>query len=348
MSAEKDREEREEARPEGEKGAAAQASDAGEPAAEKSWIERLTANVWLVSVLIVPVVMIVGIIQGAAAAILVLIAAALVTVIALFWGSVRTLLGETPLSGADAYALAAPRAEEEQKQAVLRALKDLEFERSVGKISEEDYAALVAKYRAEAKRLLRVLEEDARPRRERVEHLVRAALVEAGLEQAEPAAETHRSPPPAEEKKKKKKRRPAGDAASPRAEGAERRVEIEPIDEGDKPAEPKRSDKPKAHVDITWKSPPLPAKTQESAAYVPPAKKCAECGTKNDPDANFCKKCGSKAFERGKAKVEVKTEAAGTGDGSAQEAPDGAKAAEDEASAHETAEGDAPAEETAR
>src|SRR5215218_9781181 len=91
-----------------------------------------------------------GYVQGPSIAILVLAGGALIAVIATFWASVRTLFGETPLSGADAYALGAPRSEEEQKQAVLRALKDLEFERSVGKISEEDYKALVAKYRAEA------------------------------------------------------------------------------------------------------------------------------------------------------------------------------------------------------
>src|SRR5262245_33286758 len=101
---------------------------------------------------------IMGTVMGAPAAILVLAGGALVAVIAVFWASVRTLVGETPLSGADAYALGAPRAEEEQKRAVLRALKDLEFERSVGKISEEDYQTLVAKYRAEAKRLLRLLD----------------------------------------------------------------------------------------------------------------------------------------------------------------------------------------------
>ncbi|MCC6553190.1 MAG: zinc ribbon domain-containing protein [Polyangiaceae bacterium] len=119
---------------------------------------------------------------GPPSAVLVLASGALIGVIAVFWSSLRTLLGETPLSGADAYALGAPRAEEEQKLAVLRALKDLEFERSVGKISDEDHRELVAKYRAEAKRLLRILEEDAGPRRARVESLVAARLRRAGLE----------------------------------------------------------------------------------------------------------------------------------------------------------------------
>src|SRR4029079_11356507 len=113
-----------------------------------------------------------GATMGAPAVILVLAGGALIAVIAVFWESVRTLAGETPLSGADAYALGAPRAEEEQKRAVLRALKDLEFERSVGKISQEDYDALVAKYRAEAKRLLRALDEEMGPERDKVEALV--------------------------------------------------------------------------------------------------------------------------------------------------------------------------------
>ena len=122
-----------------------------------------------------------GYVAGASAVVLVLCGGALITVIALFWASVRTLVGEAPLSGADAYALGAPRAEEEQKRAVLRALKDLEFERSVGKISEEDHEALVAKYRSEAKRLLRVLDEDAQPQRARVEALIERRLQKEGV-----------------------------------------------------------------------------------------------------------------------------------------------------------------------
>jgi hypothetical protein len=143
--------------------------------------------------------------QGAPAVVLVLAAGTLVAVIAIFWSSVRTLVGETPLSGADAYALGAPRAEEEQKRAVLRALKDLEFERSVGKISEEDYQALVTKYRGEAKRLLKAIDEESAPERERVEKLVQERLAESGLtakaEASEDGEEEQEAAPPAPKKK---------------------------------------------------------------------------------------------------------------------------------------------------
>lgn len=349
---------------------AAHGSGGAQPPADGSLLARLSDNAWVLIVLLVPAALVVGAIQGAATAILVLIAAALISVIALFWASVRTLLGETPLSGADAYALAAPRAEEEQKQAILRALKDLEFERSVGKISAEDYAALVAKYRAEAKRLLRKLDDDARPRRERVEHLVRKRLAEVGLGPPEPAAETTPSPQldeageqPAEKTRKKKKRRgdarpvpeapAAAPAYEPESDAKARRVEIEPLEAPEERA-PKRADRPKAGVDITWKS-PLPTKTKESPAFVPPVKKCAECGTQNDPDANFCKKCGSKAFEDGNARIsleknEADSEAAPSATGAAAEEPaaEAAKgAAENEAAEDEAAENEAADEEAA-
>src|SRR5262245_55702449 len=158
-----------------------------------------------------------GWLQGPSAAILVLAGGALLAVIAVLWASIRTLVGETPLSGADAYALGAPRAEEEQKRAVLRALKDLEFERSVGKISDEDYAVLTAKYRGEAKRLLRVLEEEAQPRRERVEPMVVRRLRKEGLIDKADAA--YREAPP---------RVGVAPGAKPRGEGTARADERQP------------------------------------------------------------------------------------------------------------------------
>jgi hypothetical protein len=78
----------------------------------------------------------------------------LVLVVWLLWSSLLGLSGDTELTLEEALRLAAPRAEEEQKRAVLRALKDLEYERRVGKVSQEDYALLSARYREEAKALL--------------------------------------------------------------------------------------------------------------------------------------------------------------------------------------------------
>jgi hypothetical protein len=141
----------------------------------------------------VPIAVVVGAVvagglQGVAMAILVLAAGALVATIAIFWGSVRTLIGEAPLAAADAYAMSAPRAEEEQKRAVLRALKDLEYERNVGKISDDDFRELTQKYRARAKDLLRQLDRDREPQRAAVEVLVIKRLQSEGLVERDSAA----------------------------------------------------------------------------------------------------------------------------------------------------------------
>lgn len=129
----------------------------------------------------------VGFLLGPPIAVLLLAAVALTGVISFFWSSLRTLLGETPLTGADAYAIGAPRLEEEQKRAVLRALKDLEFERAVGKISEEDYRVLAYRYREEAKRLLRLIDENAAEDRKRALAIVTSKLAEEGLSAGAPA-----------------------------------------------------------------------------------------------------------------------------------------------------------------
>src|SRR5688572_2824007 len=104
---------------------------------------------------------------GVGTAVLTLAGGVLLIVICILWASVRTLSGDAPITLDEAIALGAPTATEEQKRSVLQALKDLEFERSVGKIADADYEELVARYRAEAKRLLRAVDEDLAPMRER-------------------------------------------------------------------------------------------------------------------------------------------------------------------------------------
>jgi hypothetical protein len=122
-----------------------------------------------------------GFVFGMPIAILALAALALLGGIALIWSSVQSLTGETPLTLEEALTLGAPSAEEEQKRAVLRALKDLEYERSVGKITNEDYQQLSARYRAEAIRLMQRLDENLKPARARAEKLLQDRLIKAGL-----------------------------------------------------------------------------------------------------------------------------------------------------------------------
>lgn len=122
--------------------------------------------------------------SGVPLTVLVLAASALLLVIWLLWNSVQALAGETELSFEEAFSLGARSAEEEQKRAVLRALKDLEYERSVGKISDDDFHEYSARYRAEAKRLMQSLDEGLSVQRKQVE-----SEVARRLNASEPAPE---------------------------------------------------------------------------------------------------------------------------------------------------------------
>jgi hypothetical protein len=113
-----------------------------------------------------------GAIFGIEVALLVAAFGALGLVIAFVWASVQNLTGDSPLTLEEALTLGQPSAEEEQKRAVLRALKDLEYERSVGKISDHDYADLSARYREDAKRLIQAVDANLTPARERAEKLL--------------------------------------------------------------------------------------------------------------------------------------------------------------------------------
>lgn len=138
---------------------------------------------------------------GLGAALLLLAGASLVLAIALLWSSVQSLTGDAPMTLEEALRLGAPSAEDERKQAVLRALKDLQYERSVGKLSEDDYALLSARYSQEAKELLRSLDESRSAERARIEAELAQRL--GGVTDASP-----RKP------NKKKKRRSVGPAST--------------------------------------------------------------------------------------------------------------------------------------
>jgi hypothetical protein len=132
---------------------------------------------WLLSAIVA------GFLQGPPLLFLVLAAGVLTLVIVLMWSSVQSLTGSASIGFEEALGMGAPSKVEEEKRAVLRALKDLEYERGVGKISPEDYAELSARYRAEAKRLIQSVDEALAPAREQVEKAIEARLARAGLEQ---------------------------------------------------------------------------------------------------------------------------------------------------------------------
>jgi hypothetical protein len=132
-------------------------------------LPRLTVVRWAAPLFALTLAIAAGSLFGVQLVVLTLAGCALLLVISLLWSSVQALAGESELSFEEAFSLGARSAEEEQKRAVLRALKDLEYERSVGKISEDDYHEYSARYRAEAKRLIQNLDESLSEGRKAVE-----------------------------------------------------------------------------------------------------------------------------------------------------------------------------------
>ena len=126
---------------------------------------------------------------------------------------------------------------ERDKALVLRTIKELEFDRGMGKVSEKDFAEMSARLRARAGRIMRQLDAGS-VYREQIEKEVEQRLAAAG---------------------------PAGSAARPQTPA---------------PRDPAYTVE----------------ETQAPVRQVPrsgPAA-CPSCSTQNDPDARFCKACGSK------------------------------------------------------
>jgi hypothetical protein len=127
----------------------------------------------------------VGAFAGLGPALLVLAAGALLGTIGLFWASLRTLSGDAPL--AEGFGAMVVRTVEqsdaaiEKKREVLRALKDLELEHSVGKIDDDDYQEIALNYRNQAKQIMREMDIDIDPLRARAEDLARSYLLKRGL-----------------------------------------------------------------------------------------------------------------------------------------------------------------------
>ena len=142
----------------------------------------------------------VGLTRGLGTALLTLAGGALLAVIMLLWRSILLLLGEGSLvleehlPDPDSSVRSATK---EQKAAVLRTLKDLAFERSVGKLTDEDYEQLSAPYRAQAKALLRALDTDLEPARKRAEAWVVERRARASIEPlAIPSSPANPAPEP--------------------------------------------------------------------------------------------------------------------------------------------------------
>jgi hypothetical protein len=216
-------------------------------------------SAWIALTVIAAVV--VGVSVGLSVALLVLAGGALMLVIGLFWWSLHSLTGSGALTLEEALSMAAPSAEEEQKRAVLRALKDLELEKSLGKISDEDYRTLSASYRQQAKDLIRALDANLDPLRAEIDDLVAERM----------KAQADDGP---RKKKAKRKARPVAEESPADLESA-----------ADAEA-PLASDDGAADAQLA------PEEAEAAPEATAAGLSCPACQVQNDIDARFCKRCG--------------------------------------------------------
>lgn len=202
-----------------------------------------------------------GALLGPPIAILVMASGVLLGVIALFWASLRILSGDAALSpelealDATAHAVDALAS---RKKMLVRALKDLENERALGKLEDDDFEQLSHTYRGELKEVLTRIDATLEPHRPKAEDAARAYLAKAGL--AEEGSRGTKPVPVATEPK-----------VPPEA------AESEPDSDDDDDDE----------------SEPVIAKATAKKAVGPSRVECTKCTTSNEVDATFCKKCGT-------------------------------------------------------
>lgn len=141
-----------------------------------------------------------GMVGGPSLVLIFLSACCLSLTIGLVWNSLTKIGAKQTLEFEDALELAAPSATEEQKLAVLRALKDLDYELSVGKISRPDFDQASAEYRAQARLLISTLDESMKAQLKIVEERVQGHLKEAALlastQTSSPGSETDQTSSP--------------------------------------------------------------------------------------------------------------------------------------------------------
>jgi hypothetical protein len=239
----------------------------------------------------IAIAVVIGFRYGLELSVLLLAASALGLVIALLWASVRNLTGDTPLTLEEALMLGAPSTEEEQKRAVLRALKDLEFERSVGKISEADYQAYSARYREEARRLIERVDASLGQARELAEKLLTERVQQSNLdveedrEQDDPDEEREEPQASASDRSKQKLSEPDDDDDNDLDNDADD-DDADDDDADDDDAE--RDDDSDGKLTNA-----LPASGSEAKGARPGSTPCRSCEGSNDADAKFCKHCGA-------------------------------------------------------
>lgn len=153
---------------------------------------------WIAGGIVLAAAVPIGLARGAPAAVLWIAFGALSSGVLLFWEAVRLLVD--PTAPGDEAAIGneegVPAELEERKRTALRALKDIEFEHAIHRMSDDDYATLKEQYRAEARDAMRAVDEGLGAWLTRADEML-AAVEKGEVVRVRPAA----APAPGEEAK---------------------------------------------------------------------------------------------------------------------------------------------------
>jgi hypothetical protein len=138
-------------------------------------MDRIRTLAPFAAALLVPAAFGVGALWGAGAGVLVAASGALAISLSLVHRSLSALFAGGEGATEVEVDVGDTRLEHE-KVAVLRALKDLEYEKAVGKISDADFDALTKQYRARAVEILASIDRDLAPWRKKAEQAIAKRL----------------------------------------------------------------------------------------------------------------------------------------------------------------------------
>jgi hypothetical protein len=190
----------------------------------------------------------------------------------------------TPLGGGEAaeegpmLSGRARAALEREKMLALRSIKELEFDRAMGKIADADFTDMVGRLRARAIGIMRQLDEEGDGYRGLIERDLRSRLEAAGL----PGAGASKAGVPnagASGAEVSATGASGADGANARVAGAE-------------PTSARADEAAATAAAATGGG--AGAAPAGPAAGTARSLACAACGTANDSDARFCKQCGAK------------------------------------------------------
>ncbi len=271
------------------------------------WQPIVRAAPWIGVLVLIGGAVIMAVRLGVAATVLWFAFAALAGAMLLFWEALRSVI-DPEAGGADADQAAIVAGEigdlERRKKSALKALRDLEFEHSIGRLSDEDHRVLREKYRGEAREAMGAIDES-----------LGNFLTEAEALVAKTVSETEKLQEKARESKA------AGDEGDDEGDDEDDADDDDSADDAD---DEDADDEDEGGPDAVPAASAESTKTTESGtsaeprasdegekvraevspgdAAMPPLSKaealrCPSCQTLNDADAVFCKKCASRLQE---------------------------------------------------